>query len=63
MRMYCRCVSAVLRKVIGENIWELESTGLTCGDIVLEEVEKKQCWKCRGRKLLEMFRGENASCN
>ena len=56
-------MSAVLRKVIGENIWELESTGLPCGDIVLEEVEKKQCWKCRGRKLLEMFRGENASCN
>ena len=24
---------------------------------MLEEVEKKQCWKCRGHKLLEMFSG------
>ena len=31
---------------------------------MVEEVEKKQCCKCRGRKALEMFSGENATtCN
>ena len=37
--------------------------GIACGEIVVEEVEKKQCWKCRGHKGLEMFRGGNATCN
>ena len=36
--------------------------GIACGDIVVEEVEK-QCWKCRGHKVLEMFRGDNATCS
>ena len=44
------CVGAVLRSIIGQNIWKLAG-----GDIV--------CWKCRGHKGLEMFRGENAKCN
>ena len=33
-----------------------------CG-VVVEEVEKKQCCKCRGHTGLEMFSGENAICN
>ena len=37
--------------------------GIACGDIVVEEVEKKQCCKCRGHKVLEMFRGDNATYN
>ena len=35
--------------------------GIVC-DIVVEEVEK-QCCKCRGHKVLNMFRGDNATCN
>ena len=34
--------------------------GLARGDIVVD-VEKKQCCKRRGRKVLEMFRGENVT--
>ena len=37
--------------------------GITSGNIVVEEVEKKQCCKCGGHKVLEMFSGENATCN
>ena len=37
--------------------------GIACGDIVVEEAEKQQCWKCRGHKGLEMFRGGIAPCN
>ena len=29
----------------------------------VEEVEKKQCWKCRCWRVLELYRGENATCN
>ena len=28
-----------------------------------KEVEKRQCCKCGGHKVLEMFSGENATCN
>lgn len=35
-----------------------------CGDIVLEDVEKKkQGCKCRDHKVLEMLRGDNATWN
>ena len=37
--------------------------GIAYVDIVVEEVEKKQCWKCKGQKGFEMFRGDNATCN
>ena len=37
--------------------------GIACGDMVIEKVEKKQCCKCRGHKVLGMFRGDNATCN
>ena len=37
--------------------------GIACGDIVVEEVEKKQYCKCRGHKVLEMFWGDNVICN
>ena len=36
--------------------------GIACGDIVVDEVEKKQCCKCRGHKRFEMFRGDSATC-
>ena len=29
----------------------------------VEEVEKKQCWKCGCWRVLELYRGENATCN
>ena len=29
----------------------------------VEEVEKKQCWKCRCLRVLELYGGENATCN
>ena len=29
----------------------------------VEEVEKKHCWKCRCWRVLELYRGENATCN
>ena len=53
----------ILRKVIGENDLKTTKHGITSGNIVVEEVEKKQCCKCRGHKVLEMFSGENATCN
>ena len=28
-----------------------------------DEVEKKQCWTCKCWKVLELYRGENATCN
>ncbi len=30
--------------------------GIACGEVVVEKVDKKQCCKCRGCKVLEMFR-------
>ena len=31
--------------------------GIACGDIVVEEVEKKQCWKCRGQSCWKCLGG------
>ena len=36
--------------------------GIACGDIVVNKVEKNQCCKCKGRKGLEMFRRDDATC-
>ena len=36
--------------------------GIACGDIVVEKVDKKQCCKCRGHKVLDMFRGDRDTC-
>ena len=47
-----RCVSAVLRKVGGGGHFTTRKHGMACGDIVVEEVEKKQCYKCRGHNVL-----------
>ena len=33
-----------------------------CRGIMVEEVEQKHC-KCKGHKGLDMFSGENATCN
>lgn len=37
--------------------------GIACGDIVVEEIEKKQCHKGRWHKALEIFKEDNATCN
>ena len=42
---------------------KIRKLGIACGDIVVEEVEKKQCCNCRGHTVLEMLRGDNATCN
>ena len=63
MNIYCE----VCERSISKNGWKEHSRTrkhrIACGELVVEEVEKKQCWKCRGHKVLEMFRGENATCN
>ena len=28
-----------------------------------KKLRKKQCWKCRCWRVLELYRGENATCN
>ena len=56
-------MSAVSKKVIGEEHLQTRTHGIACGDIVTEEVEKKQYCKRRRHKRLEMFRGDNATCN
>ena len=43
--------------------FQTEKRLIAGGDISVEEGEKKQCWKCKGHMGLEMFRGENATCN
>ena len=58
------CLIVVLRLDGQFNFSSLPpSHRIACGEIVVEEVEKKQCWKCKGHKALEMFRGDNATCN
>ena len=52
-----RCVSAVLRRVGGH----LTTRKHGSGDIVVEEVGKKQYCNCRGHKVLEVFKGYNAT--
>ena len=42
-----RCVSAVLG-----HLTTRKHGRLACGDIVVEEVEKKQCCKCRGQMIM-----------
>ena len=58
------CLIVVLRLDGQFNFSSLPpSHRIACGEIVVEEVEKKQCWKCKGHKALEMFRGDIATCN
>ena len=56
-------VSAVLNK--NWKAWKCKTRkhGIACGNVVVEEVEKKQCCKCKGLKGLEMFGGDDATCS
>ena len=63
MNIYCEVCDCHIKKSNWGKHLKTTKHGIACGEIVVEEVEKKQCWKCRGHKGLEMFRGENATCN
>ena len=57
----------VCERNIQKSVWtehlRTRRHGIACGDIVVEEVEKKQFCKCRGRKGLDMFNGKTDTCN
>ena len=63
MNIYCEVCDCHIKKSNWGKHLKTTKHGIACGEIVVEEVEKKQCWKCRGHKGLEMFRGGNATCN
>ena len=63
MSIYCEVCECNIRKSNWGKHLKTTKHGIVCGDIVVEEVEKKQCCKCGGHKVLEMFSGENATCN
>ncbi len=63
MDIYSEVCGCSIKKSNWEKHLKTRKHGIVCGDIVVEEVEKKRCWKYRGHKGLEMFRGENATCN
>ena len=63
MNIYCEVCDCHMKKGKWGKHLKTTKHGIACGEIVVEEVEKKQCWKCRGHKGLEMFRGGNATCN
>ena len=57
MNIYCEVCDCHIKKSNWGKHLKTTKHGIACGEIVVEEVEKKQCWKCRGHKGLEMFRG------
>ena len=57
-----KCVSVKIKKSNWET-FENQKARTWVRRFVVEEVEKKQCWKCREHKGLEMFREDNATCN
>ena len=63
MSIYCEVCECNIKKSNWGKHLRTKKHGIACGDIVVEEVEKKQCCKCGGHKVLEMFSGENATCN
>ena len=63
MNIYCEVCGCSIKKSNWGKHLKTTKHGIACGEIVVEEVEKKQCCKCRGHKVLEMFSGENATCN
>ena len=63
MSIYCEVCECNIKKSNWGKHLKTTKHGIVCGDIVVEEVEKKQCCKCRGHKVLEMFSGANATCN
>ena len=63
MSIYCQVCECSIKKSNWGKHLRTTKHGIACGDIVVEDVGKKQCCKCRGHKGLEMFRGNNATCN
>ena len=63
MSIYCEVCECNIKKSNWGKHLKTTKHGITSGNIVVEEVEKKQCCKCRWHKVLEMFSGENATCN
>ena len=63
MSIYCEVCEGNIKRSNWRKHLKTTKHGITSGNIVVEEVEKKQCGKCRGHKVLEMFSGENATCN
>ena len=63
MNIYCQVCDCNIKKRNWGKHLKTTKHGIACGDIVVEEVEKKQCCKCGGHKVLDMFSGENATCN
>ena len=63
MNIYCEVCDCHIKKSNWGKHLKTTKHGIACGEIVVKEVEKKQCWKCRGHKGLEMFRGGNATCH
>ena len=55
MNIYCEVCGYNVRKSHWGKHLKTTRHGIACGDIVVEEVEKKQCCKCRGHKVLDMF--------
>ena len=58
LNIYCEVCEGNIKK----SNMKTRKHGSVCGDIVAEDVEKKQCCKCRGHKVLEIFSGKT-TCN
>ena len=56
------CECSIKKRTSGKHL-QTRKHGIACCDVVVEEVEKKQCCQCREHKGLEMFRGNNATCS
>ena len=63
MSIYCEVCECNIKKSNWGKHLKTTKHGIVCGDTVVEEVEKKQCCKCRGHKVLEMFSGAKTTCN
>ena len=50
MSVYCEVCGCNIKKSNWEKQVKTKEHGIACGDIVVEEGEKKQCWKCKGHK-------------
>ena len=58
MNIYCEVCECSIQKCGPRGHLTTRKHARACGDIVAEGVEKKQCRKCSGHKVLEMFRVE-----
>ena len=58
MSIYCEVCEGNIKRSNWRKHLKTTKHGITSGNIVVEEVEKKQCCKCRGHTVLEMFSGK-----